>query len=153
MLQCAQGWRPSRQLGVGFWSAWSPQRRIHAVNTPAELRSPRLSFDDFELDIGNARLCRAGVEVCLPPKSFALLAHLAQRPGELVLKDTLLDTVWGRRFVSEGAVKTVVSELRAALGDDARAQRCGLRWRRSAASRPPACPATPLWCKRWPARR
>ncbi len=99
------------------------QRRIHAVNTPAEPRGPRLSFDDFELDIGNARLCRAGVQVCLAPKSFALLAHLAQRPGELVLKDTLLDTVWGRRFVSEGAVKTVVSELRAALGDDARSPR------------------------------
>jgi predicted ATPase len=36
-------------------------------------------------------------------------------------KDALLDGVWGRRFVSEGAVKTVVSELCAALGDDARA--------------------------------
>jgi predicted ATPase/DNA-binding winged helix-turn-helix (wHTH) protein len=96
---------------------------MRAVNAPAESPAPRLSFDDFELDIANARLCRAGVEVPLPPKSFALLAHLAQRPGELVLKDTLLDTVWGRRFVSEGAVKTVVSELRAALGDDARAPR------------------------------
>ena len=93
------------------------------MTAPVEPPGPRLSFDDFELDIVNARLRRAGVEVCLPPKSFALLAHLAQRPGELVLKDTLLDTVWSRRFVSEGAVKTVVSELRAALGDDARAPR------------------------------
>ena len=83
----------------------------------------RRLFGDFELDVANARLRRAGAEVELPPKSFALLAYLAQRPGELVLKDTLLDTVWGRRFVSEGAVKTVVSELRAALGDDARAPR------------------------------
>jgi len=93
------------------------------VTPPPEPLPSRLSFDDFDLDIGNARLWRAGVEIALPPKSFALLAHLAQRPGELVLKDTLLDTVWGRRFVSEGAVKTVVSELRAALGDDARAPR------------------------------
>ncbi|MBT9487359.1 MAG: helix-turn-helix transcriptional regulator [Rubrivivax sp.] len=93
------------------------------MTAPPEPPALRLSFDHFELDITNARLCRAGVEVPLPPKSFALLAHLAQRPGELVLKDTLLDTVWGRRFVSEGAVKTVVSELRAALGDDARAPR------------------------------
>jgi predicted ATPase/DNA-binding winged helix-turn-helix (wHTH) protein len=84
---------------------------------------PRLLFDEFDLDIANARLWRAGVELHLPPRSFAVLAHLAQRPGELVLKDDLLDTVWGRRFVSEGAVKTVVSELRAALGDHARAPR------------------------------
>ncbi|MBP8295165.1 MAG: helix-turn-helix transcriptional regulator [Burkholderiales bacterium] len=78
-------------------------------------------FGDFVLDIANAQLIRQGQPVELPPKSFALLAYLAQRPGELVLKDTLLDAVWGRRFVSEGAIKTVVSELRAALGDDARA--------------------------------
>ncbi|WP_374433995.1 winged helix-turn-helix domain-containing protein [Inhella sp.] len=82
-----------------------------------------LHFEPFCLDIANARLTRAGAPVELPPKAFAVLAHLAQRPGELVLKDQLLDAVWGRRFVSEGAIKTVVSELRAALGDDPRAPR------------------------------
>jgi len=82
-----------------------------------------LCFGDFVLDIGNARLTRGARAIELTPKSFALLSLLAQRPGDLVLKDTLLDEVWGRRFVSEGAVKTVVSELRAALGDDARAPR------------------------------
>lgn len=84
---------------------------------------PPLCFGDFVLDVGNARLTRGSAVIELTPKSFALLAFLAQRPGDLVLKDTLLDEVWGRRFVSEGAVKTVVSELRAALGDDARAPR------------------------------
>jgi predicted ATPase/DNA-binding winged helix-turn-helix (wHTH) protein len=84
---------------------------------------PPLRFGPFTLDIPNARLTRDGQAVELPPKSFALLAHLAQRPDELVLKDQLLDAVWGRRFVSEGAVKTVVSELRAALGDDPKAPR------------------------------
>ncbi len=123
MPQCAQALGARRQLPVGFWSGRAPGRRIRAVTAAAPASAARLCFDDFELDIANARLCRGGVEVPLPPKSFALLAHLAQRPGELVLKDTLLDTVWGRRFVSEGAVKTVVSELRAALGDDARAPR------------------------------
>jgi predicted ATPase/DNA-binding winged helix-turn-helix (wHTH) protein len=82
-----------------------------------------LRFDLFELDVAEARLSRAGVAVDLPPKAFELLCFLAGRPGTLVLKDELLDAVWGRRFVSEGAVKTVVSELRAALGDDARAPR------------------------------
>jgi predicted ATPase/DNA-binding winged helix-turn-helix (wHTH) protein len=82
-----------------------------------------LCFGEFVLDVLNARLHRRGEVVELAPKSFALLAYLAQRPGELVLKDSLLDVVWNRRFVSEGAIKTVVSELRAALGDDARAPR------------------------------
>jgi predicted ATPase/DNA-binding winged helix-turn-helix (wHTH) protein len=84
---------------------------------------PPLCFGDFVLDVDNASLHRDGVTVELTPKSFALLAHLAQRPGELVAKDSLLDIVWNRRFVSEGAIKTMVSELRAALGDDARAPR------------------------------
>ena len=100
-----------------------PRGRMHRVSTDLDPPGTRRHFGDFELDIANARLRQAGTEVELTPKSFALLAYLAQRPGELVLKDTLLDTVWGRRFVSEGAVKTVVSDLRAALGDDARAPR------------------------------
>ena len=82
-----------------------------------------IRFGDFELDIPDARLRRAGTVVDLPPKSFELLVCLVRRPQTLVPKDDLLDIVWGRRFVSEGAIKTVVSELRAALGDDAKAPR------------------------------
>lgn len=98
---------------------------MSAASAPSPPGSPSgpLRFGDFVLEVGNARLTRAGRVVELTPKSFALLSFLVQRPGELVLKDALLDNVWGRRFVSEGAVKTVVSELRAALGDDARAPR------------------------------
>jgi len=84
---------------------------------------PPLQFGDFVLDSAQAELRRAGAKIELAPMALALLAHLAARPGELVSKDLLLDAVWGRRFVSEGAVKTVVSELRAALGDDARSPR------------------------------
>ncbi len=89
--------------------------------TPPDPTAAPLCFGDFVLDAANARLLRAGQVVALPPRPFAVLVHLAQRPGVLVPKDGLLDAVWGRRVVSEGAVKTVISELRAALGDTARA--------------------------------
>jgi predicted ATPase/DNA-binding winged helix-turn-helix (wHTH) protein len=82
-----------------------------------------LRFDCFTLELDNERLLRDGEPVGLTPKAFALLAMLAQRAGCLVLKDELLDTVWGRRFVSEGTVKSLLAELRAAMGDDARAPR------------------------------
>jgi hypothetical protein len=36
----------------------------------------------------------------------------------LVTKDALLDSVWGHRFVTDSVLKTAVSEVRAALGDD-----------------------------------
>ena len=92
------------------------------TETPADSASA-LAFGEFVLDVANARLQRAGQDLPLTPKPFALLAELARRPGELVSKDHLLDTVWRRRFVSDSAVKSVLSELRAVLGDDARAPR------------------------------
>lgn len=79
----------------------------------------RLRFDEFELDEANALLTRAGQQVPLPPKTFSLLCTLARRPGQLTKKDLLLDTVWGHRHVSESVLKTTISQLRAALADDA----------------------------------
>lgn len=78
----------------------------------------RLQFDDFHLDEANARLQRAGLVVNLAPKAFALLCALARQPGKLVSKNELLDSVWGHQHFSESVLKTVVSELRAALSDD-----------------------------------
>jgi len=76
-----------------------------------------VTFGPFTLDTPNATLTSDGTRVDLTPKAFDLLALLAGRPGQLVTKDEILDTVWGRRFVSESVVKTVVSELRAALSE------------------------------------
>jgi DNA-binding winged helix-turn-helix (wHTH) protein len=78
-----------------------------------------LRFDDFELDEGNARLTRAGRDIPLPPKAFALLCALSRQPGRLATKDALLDAVWGHRHVSESVLKTTIGQVRAALADDA----------------------------------
>lgn len=82
-----------------------------------------VAFGEFVLDVGNARLLRAGRDAALSRKPMELLAVLVSRPGELVSRDELLDRVWKRRYVSDSAVKSMLSELRAALGDDARAPR------------------------------
>lgn len=78
-----------------------------------------LRFDDFELDEANAQLTREGRAVQLPPKAFAVLCALARHPGKLTRKDELLDEVWGHRHVSESVLKSTISQVRAALGDDA----------------------------------
>jgi len=80
--------------------------------------SLRLRFDVFELDEANARLTRDGEPVALAPKPFEVLCVLARKPRMLVTKNDLLDTVWGHRYVSDSVLKTTVSALRAALGDD-----------------------------------
>jgi DNA-binding winged helix-turn-helix (wHTH) protein/tetratricopeptide (TPR) repeat protein len=83
--------------------------------------SPLLTrFGDYLLDEVNARLACNGQPVELAPKAFAVLCTLVREPGQLVVKGALLDAVWGHQHVSESVLKTLVSQLRAALGDDAR---------------------------------
>jgi DNA-binding winged helix-turn-helix (wHTH) protein len=83
----------------------------------------RARFDRFELDEANARLLRDGTAVPLAPTPFAVLCALVRQPGSLITKGVLLDEVWGHRFVSESVLKTAISELRAAVDDDARQPR------------------------------
>jgi DNA-binding winged helix-turn-helix (wHTH) protein len=83
----------------------------------------RLGFDHFELDEAEARLTCSGQPVALAPKPFAVLCVLARTPQMLVTKNGLLDAVWGHRFVTESVLKSAISEVRSALGDDPRQPR------------------------------
>ncbi len=85
--------------------------------------SLRLRFDAFELDEADARLRRDGKPVALAPKAFGVLCALARQPGVLVTKNSLLDAVWGHQHVSESVLKTTISQVRAALSDDAASPR------------------------------
>jgi DNA-binding winged helix-turn-helix (wHTH) protein len=77
-----------------------------------------LRFDRFELDQADARLTCDGRPIALAPKPFDVLCVLARAPRMLVTKNALLDAVWGHRFVTESVLKSAISEVRAALGDD-----------------------------------
>jgi DNA-binding winged helix-turn-helix (wHTH) protein len=83
----------------------------------------RVSFDRFELDEANASLTCDGQAVPLAPRPFELLCALARTPRVLITKNELLDRVWGHRFVSEAVLRTAVSDLRSALGEDPRRAR------------------------------
>ncbi|MBI5716266.1 MAG: AAA family ATPase [Burkholderiales bacterium] len=112
--------------------------------------APRtLTFGPFALDTAAVRLTRGGQDIALTPRAFDLLRVLVSRAGELVTKDELLDSVWGTRFVTEGVIKTAVSQLRSALGEGAsRASwietvpRRGYRFVRGDAAVPPLVPAS-----------
>jgi DNA-binding winged helix-turn-helix (wHTH) protein len=85
--------------------------------------SLRLRFDAFALDEADASLTRDGKRISLAPRPFEVLCVLARTPQTLVTKNALLDSVWGHRFVTESVLKTTVSALRAALGDDSKQPR------------------------------
>ncbi|MBN8507361.1 MAG: transcriptional regulator [Burkholderiales bacterium] len=84
---------------------------------------PDLAFGPFRLERVAGRLLREGESVGLPPRLWAVLRHLVERPGHLVGKDELLDAVWGHRHVSESVLKSTMNSLRGKLGDDAAAPR------------------------------
>jgi DNA-binding winged helix-turn-helix (wHTH) protein/tetratricopeptide (TPR) repeat protein len=84
---------------------------------------PPVRFAHFELHEANASLMREGKPVTVAPTPFAVLCALVRQPGVLLTKQVLLDQVWGHQFVSESVLKTVISELRTLLEDDARQPR------------------------------
>lgn len=83
----------------------------------------RVRFADFELDEANALLLRNGQGIPLSPTPFGLLCALVRHAGSLLTKHTLLDEVWGHRFVSDSVLKGTISDIRAVLGDDPRSPR------------------------------
>ncbi|HEY7546430.1 MAG TPA: winged helix-turn-helix domain-containing protein, partial [Blastocatellia bacterium] len=64
-----------------------------------------------------------GNSVHIEPKVMDVLVCLARRADKVVSKDELLQSVWADTFVTEQVLKVAVSELRKALGDDAREPR------------------------------
>jgi DNA-binding winged helix-turn-helix (wHTH) protein len=88
-----------------------------------QTHNTQLRFGNYELNEADARLKCAGKPVPLAPTPFAVLCTLARSPGTLVTKNALLEAVWGHRFVADSVLKTAISEVRAALGDDPRQPR------------------------------
>jgi DNA-binding response OmpR family regulator len=57
-----------------------------------------LTIDDLSLDPVRHMVLRAGREVDLSPKEFALLEYLMRHPGQVLTRTQLLDHVWGYAF-------------------------------------------------------
>jgi two-component system OmpR family response regulator len=60
-----------------------------------------LSVGDLELDPGARRCRRAGTEITLTPREFALLGMLVRHAGQVLSKRRLLESVWGLDFAGD----------------------------------------------------
>ncbi len=78
----------------------------------------RFFFAGCVLDIASHSFSREGSEVPVEPQVFDLLHVLAQRAGQLVTKDDLVDTVWQGRIVSDVTIGSRISAARKAVGDN-----------------------------------
>ena len=79
-----------------------------------------VQFGPYRLDPANARLWHATQPIRLTPKAFQVLCYLAARPGQLVSKDELFESVWAETVVSEATLTSAIQEIRKALQDNAR---------------------------------
>jgi DNA-binding winged helix-turn-helix (wHTH) protein len=83
-----------------------------------------LRFGPFELSSSERMLRRDGVTLPLGSRAFDILVYLAERPGEVIGKNELINHVWSNVTVEEGSLRVHVAAIRKALGDG----QCGNRY-------------------------
>jgi DNA-binding winged helix-turn-helix (wHTH) protein len=83
----------------------------------------RVGFGDSLFDSETRELIRAERPVRLQPKAFALLELLLRRRPEAIAKDEIHRALWPDTFVADTTLTGLVKDLRAVIGDDAKAPR------------------------------
>ena len=76
-----------------------------------------LKFGPFELSVSERVLRRDGVVLPLGGRALDIMIYLAERPGEVIAKQELMDHVWSDVTVEEGSLRVHVAAIRKALGD------------------------------------
>jgi TolB-like protein len=92
-------------------------------------------FGECSLDTTRLQLRRGGDPVALEPQVYRLIVYLIENRDRVVTKDELIENIWNRRVVSDGALSTRINSVRNAVGDSGRSQaviktfpRCGFRF-------------------------
>src|SRR5690349_11194257 len=80
-----------------------------------------IRFAEYEADLRSGELWRQGHRLQLQDKPFQVLAALLQKPGELVTREELRQSLWAAdTFVDfEHGLNTAVNKVREALRDSA----------------------------------
>ncbi len=81
---------------------------------------PKLLIGDWQIDPASGEISRKGQIARLDVRAMRLLLCLANRPGEVVSIDDLINQVWAGVIVSSDSVYQAVTSLRRQLGDDAK---------------------------------
>jgi DNA-binding response OmpR family regulator len=92
--------------------------RIRAlVRRGLDRRGGNLRFGDLEIDRDHRRLTRAGTNIPLTSKEFALIELLMLRAPETVTRSEIIEHVWDFHFDSEtNLVDVYINRLRSKIG-------------------------------------
>ena len=76
-----------------------------------------VQFGPFELSRRQRVLRREGMVLPLGGRALDILIYLAERPGEVISKQELIDHAWPDLNVADGSLRVHVAAIRKALGD------------------------------------
>lgn len=94
-------------------------KQIFRKREYAGAATARVLVGDLEIDPDQVEVRKGGREVLLSPREFKLLHTLAQSPGRVFPRSTLLRQVWGEdEYIDERTVNVYVQRLRNKLGDN-----------------------------------
>ena len=84
-----------------------------------EAASAPLALGPLSIDVAGRAVVRDGAEIPLTRTEFDLLVELAQRPGQVLTRDQLLDRVWGYDYLGDSRlVDVAIGRLRAKVEED-----------------------------------
>lgn len=88
-----------------------------AHDAPPYAGGDELLVGDWVVNPALNQLTAGDVVVKLEPKAMSVLAYLAERPNQVVSRETLLEALWPGVVVGGDSLTQVVIKLRKALGD------------------------------------
>lgn len=89
------------------------------LRTEQTRSTDRIEIGDLVIDLAGRSVTRHGEVVRLTPLEYDLLANLAQEPGQVLSRDTLLDRIWGYDSDADRRLVNVhVQRLRAKIEHD-----------------------------------
>lgn len=90
--------------------------RIEAVLRRRPATPDVITYDDLDIDIGGHLVRRAGTEIPLTPKEFALLEVMARRPNRVFTREALIADLWpDNDFIDDNLLDVHATNLRQKL--------------------------------------
>ena len=90
--------------------------RLRSLTRRKNRASPIITVEDLTIDTTRRQVLRAGAEIVLTPREFALLEYLASRPGEVITRTELIEHIYAfDHDSSSNVIEALVVRLRRKL--------------------------------------
>jgi DNA-binding winged helix-turn-helix (wHTH) protein len=93
------------------------------VDTMPQIKFPPFTLDTVDQCVWRQEGSKLQERLSMPPKAFAVLQFLLERPGRLVSQNEIIEAVWAHAVVQPEVLKSQILDIRRVLGDSARAPR------------------------------